>query len=671
MKVAAWLLLCVGCALGACGGDEGGGGPHAGTDAAAPRDGRDAGSNAQDAGHVDVDGGDGAIAEPPETAAGVCSADGFCWELPTPQGETLRAAWAAAPGDVWAVGDGGLVLHYDGRGFRRESVLTSQDLVAVHGSSASDVWVAGAAGALLHYDGQAWSLQDVATLIDASGGAMTGVLHGIFAGARDAVWAVGHTGVAAVIAHYDGERWTSQRLEVPTVEALRAVWGTSPQRLWAVGDGGRILSFDGQQWRVEVSPTRAALRSVHGLAEHDVWAVGVDRSAVHWDGMRWRLLNTGLIGNLSSVRVDIASAPPASDAGMDMAPAPAPADAGLDAGLPPAPEGPWLTWAFGEAGRVFRYNGEQWAELPSGSELALHGAARVAAGELLAVGERGQITRFAGDARQSLSGGSRRNHLALWGDGQTLWVVGDEIARRDRGGAWSALQRPSDRSLYGVWGDARGLWAVGTGGAIVRFEDGELHAIEAAAAADRWLRAVWGAGDSVWIVGHGGLALVRAAGGFLRVDTGVNTHLLDVWGDADDRFWAVGEGGTVLRWDGAAWLQVPTGPMGGVVQNLRAVWGSSAQDVWVVGTESTILHWDGQRFEPHSRGESYSLNDVWGRAADDVYAVGTGGIALHYDGDDWTVLETGTRSSLQSLFGDARGRVFAAGLDGVVLVREP
>jgi hypothetical protein len=679
MKLASCGGIVVGliCALTACGGDDGGDGgggqSGGGADASSGRDGGGAGEGARDGG-ARADGGerDGAI-DPPPAQTRVCSADGFCWELPTPQGETLRAAWAAAPNDVWAVGDGGLVLHYDGEAFRREAILTTQDLLAVHGSSASDVWVAGETGAMLHYDGSAWSMQDLTMLIDASGGAMTGVLHGVFAAAPDAVWAVGHSGVAAVIAHYDGERWSNQQLGVQTVEPLHAVWGTSAERVWAVGDQGRILGFDGAQWNVEVSATRAALRSVHALTDHDVWAVGADRSAVHWDGMRWQLANEGLTGNLLGVRVDIDTAPPSGDAGMAMPdPAPMPADAGADAGPPQPPEGPWLVWAFGEGGRVFRYNGTVWAELPSGSELALHGAARVAVGELIAVGERGQITRFEGDALQSLSGGSRRNHLALWGDGDTLWVVGDEIARRDRSGVWSALERPSDRSLYGAWGDDDGLWAVGTAGTIVRWQDGELHALEATAARDRFLRSVWGAGDSLWIVGHGGLALVRAAGGFLEVDTRVNTNLLDVWGDADDSFWAVGEAGTVLRWDGIAWLPVPTSPMiGGVTQNLRAVWGSSAEDVWVVGTESTILHWDGARFESLSRGESYSLNDVWGRGADDVYAVGTGGIALHYDGSAFRELETGTQSSLQSVFGDDGGRVFAAGLDGVVLVREP
>jgi hypothetical protein len=649
MKLAARLsLLCV---LAACGGDDAASEPDAGRgDASAhPNDHEDAGE--EDAGV--------APAPPPP----VCSVDNFCWELPKPQGQTLRAIWNTAANDAWVVGDRGIVLRYDGASFRAEHVDTHQDLLAVHGSGPRDVWAVGRGGAVLHYDGEQWSKTDVTSLIDASGGASTGVLYGVFAAAPDAVWAVGHNGVSALIIFYDGEKWISQPLAMATPQALRAVWGFSREQLWAVGDAGVIRSFDGAQWNVDKTPTGAALNAIHGLVAHDVWAVGASGAAVRWNGTAWSNANAGLAGALSSVRVDIAAPPPVMDAGMPM-PAPMPMPT-LDAG-PMDPKGPWSVWAFGEKGHAYRYNGTVWAQLASGTELPLYAAARLREGTLIAVGEHGQVSRFERDARQSLSSGSRRNHLGMWGDGKTLWVVGDEIARRDATG-WTTVTSPSERALYGVWGDANGLWAVGTAGSILRYERGSFTAREVAVAADVWLHAVWGTSSSMWIVGDAGLTLVAAAGSFIKVATPVRSNLLDVWGIADDAFWAVGDGGTVLRWDGMAWLRVPTGPMGGVVQNLRAVWGSGRDDVWVVGTEGTILHWDGSRFSSMPRGTAYSLNDVWGRSRDEIYAVGSGGTALRYDGSQWSELQTGTSSSLQSVFGDGQGRVFAAGLDGVVL----
>ncbi|HKP57322.1 MAG TPA: hypothetical protein VJV78_11410 [Polyangiales bacterium] len=647
--------LCVLCALAACSGDDE---MPSGSDAGE----RDSGSKPRpddDAGMDDA----GTDVAP---RSRVCSSDGFCWELPSPQGETLRAAFSSGDDTLWAVGDHGVVLRYDHGAFSAADSGTKQDLLAVHGSSASDVWAVGKGGSVLHYDGGKWSTTDLTELIDASGGAKAGVLYGVFALAPDAVWAVGHTGVSAVIVHYDGKSWSSQVLAMTTPQPLRAIWGLSRDKIWAVGDAGQIRSYDGFQWTPDKSPTAQPLSSVHALVAHDVWAVGANGAAVRWNGSMWSNVNTGLSGGLFSVRVEIEAPAMPSDAGMPMM-MPA-AGSGADAGPPPAPMGPWSVWAFGEKGHVFRYNGSVWAAMASGTELPLYAATRVKSGTLIAVGDRGQISRFSGEARQSMTAGARRNHLGLWGDGKTLWAVGDDISRHDAGG-WSAQNTPNERSLYGVWGDDKGVWAVGTGGAVARHENGAWQARQVTAAGEAWLHSVWGAGNSVWIVGDQGLTLVAAAGSFIKVATPVKSNLLDVWGSADDSFWAVGEGGAVLRWDGMAWLKVPTGPMGGVVQNLRAVWGSARDDVWVVGTEGTILHWTGERFESQSRTAKYSLNDVWGRGRDDVYAVGSSGVALHYDGTEWRELETGTRSSLQSVFGDG-GRVYCAGLDGVLLVRE-
>lgn len=654
MRLAARLgLLSV---LAACGGDAAKPSVDAGRmhDAGPRKDDDDAGMKSDAA--VDA-------STPPPPAPRVCSSDGFCWEAPLPQGETLHAAWAAAEDDVWMVGEHGVLLHYDGTNFRNVDAGTQAALLAVHGSAADDVWAVGSGGVVLHYDGANWNSTDVSSLIDASAGSMTGALYGVFAAAHDSVWAVGFSGVKSVILHFDGQSWTNQALSLTSDQILRSVFGVSGQKVWAVGDKGTILSFDGTQWTVDKSPTQAALYSVHALVDHDVWAVGAN-VALRWNGMAWSNVSTGLTGTLQGVRVDIA-APPPSDAGtMMMTPTMMPADAGA----PQPPKGPWSVWAFSASGQVFRYNGTLWAELPSGTMTAHDGVARLASGVMLAVGDAGQIIRFDGDSRQDLSRGTHGNHLSLWNDGQNVWAVGDDIERRDDHG-WQSVPRPSERSLYGVWGDAQGLWAVGTAGSVARYQANAWKDVSVSAAGEAWLHAVAGAGDSVWIVGEGGLTMVSAAGSFIKVTAPVKSNLLDVWGADETNFWAVGEGGTVLRWDGMSWLKVPTGAMGGVVQNLRAVWGTGKDDLWVVGAESTILHWNGSRFETQSLGAKYTLNDVWGRAHDDVFAVGTGGVALHYDGQAWTTLATGTTSSLESVMGDAHGHVFAAGLDGTILVR--
>ena len=58
--------------------------------------------------------------------------------------------------DVWVVGDGGLVLHFDGTTWTEQSVGAGA-LRSVFALSTSDVWACGDNGMLLHYDGSNWS----------------------------------------------------------------------------------------------------------------------------------------------------------------------------------------------------------------------------------------------------------------------------------------------------------------------------------------------------------------------------------------------------------------------------------------------------------------------------------------------------------------------------------
>ena len=75
-----------------------------------------AGSGGGDAAAVGGgDGGSGGGADlRPSAPAPQCSPDGWCWRNPLPQGNPLNTVYAAAPDRIWAAGDRGLILYYDG-----------------------------------------------------------------------------------------------------------------------------------------------------------------------------------------------------------------------------------------------------------------------------------------------------------------------------------------------------------------------------------------------------------------------------------------------------------------------------------------------------------------------------------------------------------------------------
>src|SRR5262245_59319096 len=105
------------------------------------------------------DSGDGSVIDdgPQFNPPGLCAIGGWCWENQTPHGFSMADMWAAAPNDVWGVGGGGLILHWDGTTWAPVASGTTESLTAVWGSSANDVWAAGNNGVIRRWQGSTWS----------------------------------------------------------------------------------------------------------------------------------------------------------------------------------------------------------------------------------------------------------------------------------------------------------------------------------------------------------------------------------------------------------------------------------------------------------------------------------------------------------------------------------
>ena len=65
------------------------------------------------------------------SASTIISPDGWGWQNPLPQGNHLWGTWGSSASDVYAVGDYGTILHYDGSGWGAMDSGTTQDLRGV------------------------------------------------------------------------------------------------------------------------------------------------------------------------------------------------------------------------------------------------------------------------------------------------------------------------------------------------------------------------------------------------------------------------------------------------------------------------------------------------------------------------------------------------------------
>lgn len=103
---------------------------------------------------------------------------------------------------------------------------TDKELYRVWGSAANDVWAVGFGGAILHWDGSRWTAKASGT---------TDPFYGVWGSAANDVWAVGSKGM---ILHWDGGSWTT-KVSSPS-NHLRAVWGQASQ-VWVAGAAGVIF----------------------------------------------------------------------------------------------------------------------------------------------------------------------------------------------------------------------------------------------------------------------------------------------------------------------------------------------------------------------------------------------------------------------------------------------
>ncbi|MBL8950425.1 MAG: hypothetical protein JNK82_06590 [Myxococcaceae bacterium] len=582
------------------------------------------------------------------TGGTVCSTAGWCWEFPKPQGFILFSFWGSAADDVWAAGERGTLMHFDGRGWSGRAELVAEDLLALWGSGPRDVWASGRGGVLLHFDGETWRRSDSGT---------TEPLWAFAGRGPNDVFAVG--GTAAL--HFDGEGW--ERVQVPDgagfssvwiegrevfaqgsavfrlvagrfervqswslgeatpvpgparhrfaykpqqlferrggelapLDQVEGTWSSAPDRLWTQTLGGEALRHDGQGWSRFKLP--GPVRVIWERTPDDVWAASLSGPPIHFDGKTWSLPDAPCGGGHPQ------------------------AMATIDGAL-------WLTtWE----GPICVLGASGWRTLPVQvrAAKALSGTSEndvwFASGSSL-YRWNGE---FLADARQTPGRMPAENLPALSGvharSPREVWAVGGHgLVLRWDGETWARVAVPPTSALRVAWGDARGgLWLMGDYGAalrrssagfsqvvlpplgrpgVYRTERGTTLTIDPNAVGN--VTGIAGAGpDDVWAVGAPGGSESTHCGGRDASPSPVD------WGRA------------LLHWDGKTWSALPTGD----ITRLDSVWVRGKNDVWAVG-QKVLLHYDGKTLTklPLNGGRGVRDRFALSGTATDLFILGDG-----------------------------------------------
>lgn len=461
-------------------------------------------------------------------------ADPFAeWEeMNSSVNNTLYGVWGTGPNNVWAVGTNDLILHFDGlqwTEYEEEglSFPDERDFNDIHGAAANSIIAVGDGGLIRRFNGTTWEGVNANTTENLRGVYMSDVDHafavgyngGVYAaagaqwvprpaeanaglnavsGAGDTLFAVGFSGDILLgnfaFSAADPSAWTLMPLT--SIDDYHGIWGSGPDHIVVVGDGGRIVRWDGSAWATMVSNTSRPFSAVWGDSPSSVFAAVYDCALPsgdcytlgevdRYDGTTWAYLS-GSVGRPCTALWG---------------------------------SGPNDVFVVGAFGRISRFNGTSWSEMDSGTDTHLYGIWGAASGNVFAVGNSGEIRHYNGANWASMNSGTTNTLSGIWGSGPSdVFVVGggETILHYD-GSNWTTMPPPPPPS----------------GGGWVGFP----------------LNHVWGSGPTdVFAVGDFGTVLHYNGTEWARMNSGTAKHLSAVWGSGPTNVLAVGKEGLILHY---------------------------------------------------------------------------------------------------------------------------
>ncbi len=242
--------------------------------------------------------------------------DGVMWRDVSPlssRGYSLKGKlssftlFAFTENDYWLT-NGNILFHYDGseaQDIRTDSLSGSATLHSSWGTSSINMYSVGDGGTILHFDGTTWTRMASGT---------TTRLSSIWGTGDDNVWACGYdqtTGKTTLL-HYDDSIWKEDALSV--AKGIDAVGGFNP--VWTCDSAGHKIAVttgaivvkktDERGWRSDSGRTPNTLSSggyvglyaLSGNSANDYVAAGGWGWVGHWNGKSWMrydvLYNYGL-----------------------------------------------------------------------------------------------------------------------------------------------------------------------------------------------------------------------------------------------------------------------------------------------------------------------------------------------------------------------------------------
>lgn len=346
-----------------------------------------------------------------------------CW--PTPAvGDAFLGLWGASPSDIYAVGSGGMICHYDGNAWTRQPSGTLENINAVWGRAPDDVYAVGDAHVVLHFDGVEWRPLDIESFASFRAIAAAGnelLIAGDFGEVHDYAGA----GFSTTDQNFNGDhfafaptpgneyiatdvelfRWQDaawQRVLDPS-QSLDAVWVSATGIVHAYVASTKLYRFDGTTWSLpethNFSPYGLAGPSASDLFGFGTGTVG------HFDGTTWTQIATTSLQLRDITWVDNTALVVGTDTGKLPHLMTCSSTACTTAALPGTRpvNGIYAVSAtnmftVSDGGEIHHFDGTSWTAMTSGVATALFDIAGTSATDVFAVGAGGVVLHYNGSS---------------------------------------------------------------------------------------------------------------------------------------------------------------------------------------------------------------------------------------------------------------------------------
>lgn len=548
---------------------------------------------------------------------GEADSNGRLWQpMQVPVQLPLHGIWGLSLDKLFAVGWMGCLLHFDGHQWNklRGGVIDQKTerfaaceentpLFAIDGNPQGQAWAVGDNGVILHFDGQDWRSEDSGSEIN---------LRAVLCAADGKVYAAGAEGT--VLMRDEQGLWTT--LDCPLSSGFHALLMMDDGSLLLAGGryfvdkggfrGELVLYKEGVFKALnfnEDMPRLRALKSykngvlIVGDQGHlyylNDWRIDKLESNCRHDLMDIIVLSTGealVVGDYGTVMTAAndftqALAPPPQEAGVSPWQVMASPSTKQLWDVSEGPDG--SCYACGEAGTVLRLEGDSWQQLPAPTELNLHCVWDSGSG-LYAAGQLGRIYRFDGE-QWSLHFDLHLDLtiLGMWGSGpNSIYAVGDEgLILHFDGLRWQRMPSGTKSALYSLWvWDEQRMLAPGDFGLVLRYNGTE----------------------------------------WADFNIGSENFLYGIWGDSLSNIYAVGLSGTLAHFNGQRWQQMATR----LRADLLGISGSKQAGAFIVGTNGSVMRLEGEQWLTEESGTDAGLRAVCATQAGAVYAVGDRGTII-------------------------------------------